>query len=683
MSIISQILQSESELSKLLGNPAESFVGYVYSLRFKEAFVMVHDKWKNDVNGIPHNSFLVATGMDPINLAAADPIDREIVLLRVIEPASLPQDSDLMTARLEQHQRRSEGERFPNEIHDGMDPITASELSFGGLKCNVLGTFFIDDGRLRLGSDIENYMTLSKLRAYKPRAEALAMIVNHINPEVKAKTEEDSRKAGFTSTPVPIHIGSVRYTSTARLHRGPNEPLVKVLIQPADFLARRTAVLGMTRTGKSNTVKTTVSAVALAALKSDIKIGQLIFDINGEYANATTNDDDSSIASVFESTVRYRAIDTPPEKNFKDLRINFYEQPNIALGLLNELSQDTRGSAQDITTFLTSPLDEPDINESRSAHTRWQVRKAAFFCVLHAAGYKAPANFVVEFPLSGAVSTAVRAELPANFPANVIRGNNLQFVRVNLDQATLWFRAARQVNLATPLPGSSAPWVDSSLESTLNVLCNASSGGTYIRGYRQLQEYVAYHSPVRQGDVVKEILDFLYQGKIVILDLSAGPVSVRKTLSLRIALSIFNRQFDTLNRGDRPMDIVLYVEEAHNLIGKDAKLDETWPRIAKEGAKARIAFVYATQEPSSVHANILANTENWFVTHLNNDDELKTLSKFYDFKDFAPSLKSSQDVGFARIKTLSSPFVIPTQIEKFDPASIKAQILAIQQSQEK
>jgi hypothetical protein len=133
-----------------------------------------------------------------------------------------------------------------------------------------------------------------------------------------------------------------------------------------------------------------------------------------------------------------------------------------------------------------------------------------------------------------------------------------------------------------------------------------------------------------------------------------------------------------MNSGQVPPNVVIYVEEAHNLIGKRDDLTGTWPRIAKEGAKARIAFVYATQEPSSIHPNILANTENWYVTHLNNSDELRTLGKFYDFSDFQESLKTAQDVGFARIKTLSSPFVIPTQVHRFTPSELKEQLVNIE-----
>lgn len=672
--LINQISKSENSLVKLLGDFDQSFVGYVYGMRFDEVLVLTNDDWKHKVDGIPHNSFLVAAGFDPNRAADADIIDQEVVLLRVLEPVSLPQDNDLVRTRIEHHQRRTSAERLPGDVNDGIDPMTAAELQAGGLRCSILGTFYLEDGQLRLGSDIENFMTLSRLRAYKTSGPALSLIVNHVNPEVRKKAKEEALKAGFKTVPSPINIGTVRYTSTARMHRSTKNKLVEVMIQPTDFLARRTAVLGMTRTGKSNTVKTTVSAVALAAMKDGIPVGQLIFDINGEYANANAQDDGSSIAEVFKNTICYRAIETPDKPHFRDLRINFYEQPEVALNLLEQLSRETRGNAQDITTFLTSSLDQPDQKEHKE-HNRWKVRNAAFYCILHASGYMAPTGFMVDFPVSKEVVNLVQPKLPTSFPPTVVRGNNLHFYRLNLDNAITWFKAARGVNRASALPSSSGKgWVDSSLEAYLNVLVNESSGGTYIRGYRQLQEYVDYHSNSRQGDVVQEILNFLYSGKIVILDLSAGPVSIRKTLSERVAVAVFNRQFDVLNRGDQPMNIVLYVEEAHNLIGKRAELTDTWPRIAKEGAKARIAFVYATQEPSSVHPNILANTENWFVTHLNNDDELKTLSKFYDFKDFARSLKAAQDVGFARIKTLSSPFVIPTQINRFTPDDIKKEI---------
>jgi len=686
LDIVNTIVTGESPLVKLLGEFDSSFVGYVYGMRFDEVLVLTNDEFKQKVNGIPHNSFLVAAGFHPERFGDAQRIDQEVVLLRVLEPVALPQDNDFVRTRIEHHQRRTTQEKYPAEVHDGLDPITASELQAGGLKCSVLGTFFVDDdGHLRLGSDIENFMSLSRLRAFKPRGAALESIVNHVNPEVRAKAAEEAKKAGFKSVPSPIHIGTIRYTSTARLHRARQEALVNVFIQPMDFLARRTAVLGMTRTGKSNTVKTTVSSVALAAMVDGIPVGQLIFDVNGEYANANHQDDGSSIADVFpEMTVRYRALDTP---GFEDLRTNFFTEVDQALNLIQSLFKVEKSmfSGQDLEAFLSSTLEEPELGD-HSAHTRWERLKAVFQCILHRAGYAVPPNFRVKVPNGKALVDQVNAWATSQtppWPVQIPTSPN-----VPVEEAGAWFELLRTINqslrkasnqsgigLRSSTPGN--PWVDPILEGYLNILVRKNNKDMEFGGYRAFSKYKPYHSNHRTSDVTAEVIGHLELGKIVILDLSAGPVEIRTVLSERIARQIFERQMNTMHAGNVPQNIVLYVEEAHNLVGKKEDLTGTWPRIAKEGAKARIAFVYATQEPSSVHPNILANTENWFVTHLNNDDELKTLGKFYDFGDFIGSLKAAQDVGFARIKTLSAPFVIPTQIDRFSPAEIKAKVAVI------
>ncbi len=328
MQNINQILRTDM-LPRLI--QTENFVGWMYSVDYEYALVMTNDLWKFKALGIPHNCFLVAASFNPDDMAHTPEEDQEIVLLRVIGSAKLPQDDDLVKTKIQFFQERKE--IFPNETRD-IDDITQNQLQFGGLKCRVLGTFFVADEELWLGSDLELFATAARLNVYRPHGDTLKTIVNYVDPIRKRSMLEDAERLGLKGTIQPFRVGTVRYTSTDRLHRrDPRAEIVEVYVQPSDFLARRTAVLGMTRTGKSNMIKQMVSVVKGVADESRAKIGQIIYDINGEYANANQQDQ-GALADIYPtSTVRYRMLETP---GFEELRTNFYDQLMKDSGLSSE-----------------------------------------------------------------------------------------------------------------------------------------------------------------------------------------------------------------------------------------------------------------------------------------------------------------------------------------------------------
>ena len=96
-----------------------------------------------------------------------------------------------------------------------------------------------------------------------------------------------------------VKIGNVRYASTNR--RFQNIDDVPVYIYPADLLSQKTALFGMTRTGKSNTTKIIAKSVFELRKTPDkpLRIGQVIFDPNGEYANENAQDNNNALKNVW------------------------------------------------------------------------------------------------------------------------------------------------------------------------------------------------------------------------------------------------------------------------------------------------------------------------------------------------------------------------------------------------
>jgi len=680
------------DLPTMIGDPENMHVGFVVNMTYEKVLVLTNDQWKHRCGGVPQNSFLVAASFNPTNFATAPDEDRTVVLLRVIGPKPLPSDGDALKSIVEKYQRATEVQA--KDQHDGFERITMSRLQYSGMECHILGSFQVDDlGQLTMGSDVEDYFAVARLRVYKPVAEVLERVVNFISPDRLAKAKTTASLL-LGSLPDPIPIGNVRYTSSNAVQRA-HKADVPVRIQPLDMLARRTAVFGMTRTGKSNTVKTMAASVATVAKKAGVKIGQIIFDIKGEYANANGKDDGSSLAeALVQDVVRYRALE---KDGFHDLRDNFYKSLTSGLTTLQYLlSSDPANAGSDMGTLIALSLEDPDRGkfDDQHAYEAAQKRLAKKIAIYKAILYKSdlPAaadDNRVRFEIGKGVYEQLHdhdfvagnpcdrncgsADLRAAHAKEILGDPS---AGITLDEAVDLFTIIRNANKVATIRSSTKgkAWLDENERGLLNLLVGQSDGGVPIRSTRVIGNAVKiWHSKTGSDNVPRDVYKFLREGKVVIVDLSVGPESTRKSKAEAIANYVLNQALGLMADEEEPPIIMMYVEEAHNLIGAKAEIDSTWPRIAKEGAAMNIGLVYCTQEPSSIHANIMANTENFFVTHLNNDDEIRTISKFYDFGDFAAVIKKATDVGFSRIKTLSSSFVVPTQILQFRPELVKAE----------
>lgn len=196
------------ELSKMVSK--DKFVGWIYSIDYEKALIITNDCWKKRVNGIPHNSFLLASAFDPDNYGQADDSDKEVILLRVTGVCKLPQDNDMISTKIDNYQNQTNIHGQTDEYD--FDVITKNKLQFGGLECRVLGTFYMKDQELYLGSDIESFSTSLRLSVFIPTKDSLEKIVNFVDPIRKKRSKEDFKELGIEEDVLPFPIGTVRYT---------------------------------------------------------------------------------------------------------------------------------------------------------------------------------------------------------------------------------------------------------------------------------------------------------------------------------------------------------------------------------------------------------------------------------------------------------------------------------------
>lgn len=631
MRTLKDFLETESanETAKKYGDMR--FVGYVLDISYDAVVVITSDPFKIAVGGVPRNSLLIMTPS-----VQAENITPHFTLLRVLDAAPTPLSKDTQQTFFEL-QKRSMPE---------LDIFTQSELQWGALNTEVLGMYYPHPDRqdtIEFAGDMNNFVSAHKYRVFSPDDALLDLVINTLVPL-------ENR----------FSLGKLRLTESRLPLPDKKQPNVNVYVSTRDFMASRTAMFGKTRLGKSNVIKLIAQSLIETTKKSK-NVGQLIFDINGEYANDNPQDGNLSLRSAYEKECIVYALSEKGKTKSRPLKLDFYEHPDRSLRVLSTLLVNEGRTAIYVSSFRGVSLPALADIQSLPFNEKLRVERKIlmYWAILHKAGF--PAD---EAKLKSLLSFDPKFSQELR---ESIYGKKAQAKINSLDGLTQEFELLTDLNRQSPIAstgGNGKPLFDSDDTALLGFLKPTAGAGA-----KMIQRYKIYHDP-KAGDFITDIITEMDKGQTIILDLGNANEEVMRYFSEELASAVLFHQVNkfTENKLDDHY-MQLYFEEAHNLF--PVKEDDTvdiYRRLAKEGAKYHIGMVYSTQSVTSINRDLLSQTENFFVAHMSSLDEVTTLAKMnVSFSSMKDDILRAKTPGYMRMLTRSHRFVVSVQANKFDP----------------
>lgn len=640
--VLTDFIENEKNLHKAENFEQMRFVGYVLDIGYEEVRIITSDPYKRAVGGIPRGSYLV---MCPKSFKGIPP---HFTLLRVKGVATTPLNQETQQTYFELHKKS-----MPE-----LDRWTQSELQWGALSTTVLGMYYAnpeDLSKLSFSGDVNNIVSPHHYKIFSPNDALLELIINGI---VRDKNQFSIGKLRLTECKLPFD--ELPFSD------------VDAKVSTDDFKGFRTAMFGKTRLGKSNVVKLIAQSI-IETTSNENSVGQLIFDINGEYANDNPQDGNFSLRSAYEDRCQVYALSPRIETPSKPLKLNFYEQPDSTLVILARLLEQDNISSQYVKSFASVEL--PNIEEIKKMEIGSKRNRAIrkiqlYWAILNKAGFSANENSLKALGLTSN-SQHGPSHFNPHFNKDILSAiykdedhpnpTSLDELRAHLQKVATFIAENRESKVLI----KDGKFIFEPDDEALLKFLNPTTG----TGPAMLRSYIQYHDK-NASNFVKEIIEELDNGKTVILDLGNANDNIRRYFSDLVSKAVFNRQEEKFvsNKLNNHF-IQLYFEEAHNLFPKDGSdTTSTYARFAKEGAKFHIGMVYSTQSPSTISKELLIQTENFFVGHISSIDEVNALARLQIlFDGLQKDITTTRTPGYMRMLTFSHRFVVPVQANLFKP----------------
>jgi hypothetical protein len=634
---------------------SDHFLGPVVEASFSRATVLCQLRLDFQDIGIVKGSFAVMLRHQDIHgkfeatlgapLASSVNLD-SFILLRLLEVLPLPESDTRL------------GQRCDKLMADAPD-MAASALNHCLVQYDVLGAFVMDSGSglARFAGDPGALGAIEQYCVFVPPPPLLDILTNGVvNPLQR------------------IHFGELRTSETQSSQRHAQ----KILLSMLDIRGKRTAVFGKTRLGKSNAVKLVVQGMLDVTHESQ-NVGQLIFDVNGEYANDNPQDGNQSIASIYQDRcLVYHLSPRGGNEHGRLLRFNFYEQSDKALSILRELLPPVMAESDYVQPLLNCRVpalvrlpDETDEQVSR------RVRKIMLlWTLLDIAGFDFNQDKLTEVLTGLGIRQPFNPQLPQALRNNVYQSilhkptppapNNF---RDMVTEMTGVARFMLDYENDPALVRKDEPLFDLDEKVMARFLNPKSSAGPYV-----LRSCLPFHSC--EGDnFMTEVLAALETGKTAIIDLGSASEQIVRYFSRTLSTAVFQTQeAKFVSNTLHGRFVQIYFEEAHMIFPQSTgPVTDIYSRFAKEGAKFNIGIAYSTQSPSTVNKDLLGQTENFFIGHLSSRTETELLSSVqHAFRGLEDEIMHWRTPGLMRVLTYSHRYPLPVQVARFTGQSLLA-----------